>query len=325
MRPFMTILLLSLCLRMPPLAQAQTFPDRPITIVNALAAGTGMDTVVRLYGAQLAKSFGQPVVIENKPGAAGVLAIEALMNAPPDGYTLAAATSSIMAIRPSLFKKPPYDPRTDFVPISLYLKSPFILVINPALPVHSVSELVAYVKQRPGQVSYSSSSIGGAPHLSAEYLKQRFGLDMTHVPYKNSPQSIVDVAAGHVSLAYAEVGVSLPLIRDGKLRALAVTSLTRLASLPEIPPLAESVGAPDFEAVSWHVLFAKANTPVDIIEKFRTEMARIMADPDMKKAIEQQGLIPTAPQSIEATRAYIATEIDKWGALVKSLGLAGSI
>jgi tripartite-type tricarboxylate transporter receptor subunit TctC len=228
---------------------------------------------------QLAKSFGQPVVVENRPGAAGVLVIEALMNAPSDGYTLAAATSSIMAIRPSLFRKPPYDPLTDFVPISLYLKSPFILVINPALPVHLVSELVAYIKQHPGQVSYSSSSIGGAPHLSAEYLKQRFGLDMTHVPYKNSPQSIADVAAGHVSLAFAEVGVSLPLIRDGKLRALAVTSLTRLASLPEIPPLAESVGAPDFEAVSWHVLFAKANTPPDIIEKFRTEMARIMRRP----------------------------------------------
>jgi len=303
---------LGLCLLMPPAARAQHFPDRPITIVSGLAAGAGMDAVVRLYGARLAKLFGQPVVLENKPGAAGILAVEALMNAPADGYTLAAATSSIMAIRPSLFKKTPYDPRTDFVPISLYLKSPFILVINPALPVHSVPELIAYIKQRPGQVSYPSSSIGGVPHLSAEYLKQRFGIDMTHVPYKNSPQSIADIAAGHVSLAFAAAGVSLPLIRDGKLRALAETSLTRLASLPEIPPLAEAVGVPDFEAVSWHVLFAKANTPADIIEKFRAEMARIMADPDMKKTIEHQGLIPNAPQSIEATRAYITTEIDKW-------------
>lgn len=325
MGAFRTLVLLSLCVLMPAAVHAQNFPDRPVTIVVALAPGTGMDAVVRLYGARLAKSFNQTIIIENKPGAAGVLAVEALMNAPADGYTLAAATSSIMAIRPNLFKKPPYDPRTDFVPISLYLKSPFILVVNPALPIHSVPELIAYIKQRPGQVSYSSSSIGGAPHLSAEYLKQRFGLDMNHVPYKNSPQSIADVAAGHVSLTFAEAGASLPLIRDGRLRAIAVTSLTRLASLPEVLPLAEAAGVPDFEAVSWHVLFAKANTPADIVEKLRMEMARIMAAPDMKKAIEHHGLIPNAPPSVEATRGYIAAEIDKWGALVKSLGLAGSI
>jgi tripartite-type tricarboxylate transporter receptor subunit TctC len=185
--------------------------------------------------------------------------------------------------------------------------------------------LIAYIKQRPGQLSYSSSSIGGAPHLSAEYLKQRFGLEMNHVPYKNSPQAIADVAAGHVSLTFAEAGASLPLIRDGRLRALAVTSLTRLASLPDVLPLAEAAGVPDFEAVSWHVLFAKTNTPPDIVEKIRLEMAKIMADPEITKAIEYHGLIPAAPQSVAATRTYIASEIDKWGALVKSLGLAGSI
>lgn len=326
MRALKVLLLICSWTSIPPATvQAQAFPERPVTIVVALAAGTGMDAVVRLYGERLAKSLGQPVVIENKPGAAGIVAVEALMSAPADGYTLAASTSSIMAIRPSLFKKPSYDPRTDFVPISLYLKSPFILVINPALPVQSVPELIAYIKQRPGQISYSSSSIGGAPHVSAEYLKQRFGLDMNHMPYKNSPQSIADVAAGHVSLAFAEAGASLPLIRDRKLRALAVTSLTRLPSLPDVPPLAEAAGVPDFEAVSWHVLFARANTPASIVGKLHAEMARIMAEPDIKKAIERHGLIPQAPQSVEATRAYIGAEIDKWGALVRSLGLAGSI
>jgi tripartite-type tricarboxylate transporter receptor subunit TctC len=306
-------------------ASTQDFPSRPVTLVVALAAGTGMDAVVRLYGERLAKSLGQPVIVENKPGAAGVVTVEAIKGAPADGHTLAAATSSIMAIRPSLFKKPPYDPRTDFVPIALYLKSPFILVVNPDLPARSVPDLITYIRQRPGQISYSSSSIGGAPHLTTEYLKQQFSLDISHVPYKNSPQSIADVAAGHVSLAFAEAGASLPLIKAGKLRALAVTSLTRLPSLPDVPPLAEAASVADFEAVSWHVLFAMAGTPHAIVDKLHSEMVRIMSEPAMKSAIEAHGLIPQAPQSVDATRAYISAEIAKWGNLAKSLGLAGTI
>ena len=165
------------------------------------------------------------------------------------------------------------------MPIALYVKSPFILVVNPALPIHSVPELIKYVKERPGQLSYSSSGVGGAPHLSAEYMKQRFDIDLAHVPYRNSPQSIADVAAGHVAMAFAEAGASLPLIRDGKLRALAVTSSTRLPTVPELPPFGEAVGAPDFEAVSWHVLLAPAGTPQDVVDKLHAEMKRIMEEP----------------------------------------------
>jgi tripartite-type tricarboxylate transporter receptor subunit TctC len=308
-----------------PAAEAQTYPARSVDLVVALAAGTGMDAVARLYADRLSQALGKPVVVENKPGSAGLGAVETLLNAPADGLTLGAATSSIMAIRPSLFKKAPYDPLKDFVPISVYLKSPFILVVDPALPVHSIAELIAYIKQRPGKINYSSSSIGGAPHLSAEYMKQRFGLDINHVPYRNSPQSITDVVAGHVSLAFAEAGTSLPLIKDGKLRALAVTSLTRLRSLPDIPSFAEATGNADFEMVSWHVLFAKTGTPDEIIERLHSEITRIMTDPKIQAAMMALGLIPQPPQSLAASRAYIASENDKWGALVKSLGLAGSI
>ena len=308
-----------------PAAEAQTYPTRPVDLIVALAAGTGMDAVARLYADRLGQTLGKPVVVENKPGSAGLGAVETLLNAPANGLTLGAATSSIMAIRPSLFKKPPYDPSKDFVPISVYLKSPFILVVDPALPVHSVAELIAYIRQRPGQIGYSSSSIGGAPHLSAEYMKQRFGLDINHVPYRNSPQSIADVAAGHVSLAFAEAGASLPLIKDGKLRALAVTSLTRLPALPDVPSFAEATGNADFEMVSWHVLFAKAGTPDEIIERLHSETTRIMTDPKMQAAMTALGLIPQPVQSLASTRAYIASENEKWGALVKSLGLAGSI
>ena len=197
------------------------------------------------------------MVIENKPGSAGLVGISALKAAPADGYTLVVATSAVMAIRPALMKQTTYDPHKDFVPIALYVKSPFILIVDPKLPIHSVPELIKYVKDRPGQISFSSSGVGGAPHLSLEFMKQRFGFDAAHVPYRNSPQSIADVAAGHVAMAFAEAGASLPLIRDGKLRALAVTSSARLPSVPELPPIGEAVGAPDFEAVSWHVLLAQ--------------------------------------------------------------------
>src|SRR5262245_9441800 len=228
-------------------AQAQTYPTRQITIMPLLAAGTGLDTVVRLYGEHLSQTFGKTVVIENRPGNAGLVGVAALKAATPDGHTLMVATSSVMAIRPSLLKDPPYDPNKDFTPLSLYVKSPFILVVNPKLPVRSVPDLIRYIKERPGKLSYSSSGVGGAPHLSAEYMKQRFGLDLAHVPYKISPQSIADVAAGHVDMAFAEAGASLPLIRADKLRALAVSSAMRLPTVPEVAPFAEAADAPDFE------------------------------------------------------------------------------
>jgi tripartite-type tricarboxylate transporter receptor subunit TctC len=305
-------------------AHAQNYPTRPITIVVALAAGTGMDVVVRLYGEQLSRRLGQPMVIENRPGAAGLAAMEAILKAPPDGYTLGAATSSALAIRPSMFKKLPYDVLMDFIPVALYLKSPFVLVVNPALPIHSVPDLIKYIKERPGQVSFSSTSIGGAPHLAGEYLKQRFGLDMAHVPYRNSPQAIADVAAGHVPLTFAEAGVSIPLIKEGRLRALAVTSATRLEALPDVPTLAQAADAPDFEAVSWHALIVRSGTPPAIVNTLHDEMKTIMAQPEMVAAISKLGLIPETPAPMELTRIYIRHEMQKWGTLVKSLGLQES-
>jgi len=305
-------------------ARAETYPSKPITIIVSLAPGTGMDTLVRLYGEKLSQALGQPVVIDNRPGGAGVVAGEAIAKGPPDGYTLAVATSAVMAIRPTLFKNRPFDPLTDFVPISHYVKSPFVFIVTPSLPVHSVPEFIKYARQRPGELSYSSSGIGGAPHLTAELLKQKFGFDMAHVPYRNSPQSIADVAAGHVAASIAEAGASLPLIKDGKLRALAVTSATRFPTLPEVPPLAEAVGVPDLEAVSWHVIFARHDTPRPIVDRLHAEMGRIMAVPEMREKIMAIGLIPYESPSVEGIQNYIRAETEKWGALVRKLGLEGS-
>jgi len=305
-------------------AQAQTYPARPVNVIVSLAAGTGMDTLVRVYTDRLSQSLGQPLVVENRPGSAGLAAGEAIAKSAPDGYTLGAFTSAVMAIRPTLIKKMPFSPASDFVPIALYVKSPFVLIVDPKLPVQSVADFIKYAKERPGKLSYSSSGVGGAPHLTAELIKQKFGLDLAHVPYRNSPQSIADVAAGHVQMAIAEAGASLPLIKDGRLRALAVTSLTRFATMPEVPTLAQATGDAELEAVSWHILVAREGTPAAIAGKLHLEMKRIMATPDVKEKIEAIGLIPHETPSIDGMARYIRAETDKWGALVRSLGLEGS-
>ena len=200
-------------------AFGQTYPSRPITIVVPLAAGTGMDVIARMYGEKLSQSLGKPVIIENKPGASLMLAAVAVANAPADGHTLLISTSSAMSINPTLFKKINYDPEKDFAPVSWYLKSPFILVVNPALPIRSVPDLIKYAKASATPLTYSSPGPGVAQHLSIEFMKQRFGVDMNHIPYRSTPQSMVDISTGVVHLAFAEAGASLPLIKDGRLRA----------------------------------------------------------------------------------------------------------
>jgi putative tricarboxylic transport membrane protein len=217
-----------------------------------------------------------------------------------------------------------YDPSKDLAPVYFYVKSPFVLVINPALPIKSVPELIKYAKDRATPMSYSTPGAGTSQHLSMEFMAQRFGLKMTHVPYRGSPQSISDIAAGHVDLGFAEAGASLPLIREGKLRALAASSLVRLPTLPEVPPFAEAAGAPDFEAVSWHILFAPAATPKEIVERLHNEMKRIMTTPDMKKRAADIGLLPLDSPSTDGIRDYVKSEQEKWGTLVRKLGLDGS-
>jgi tripartite-type tricarboxylate transporter receptor subunit TctC len=305
-------------------AAAQSYPARPVTIIVPLAAGSGMDVLVRLYGDRLATVLGKPIVVENRPGASLMLAANAVAAAQPDGHTLLVSTSSAMAINLTLFKQVSYEPDRDFVPVSLYVKSPFILVINPDLPAKSVPELIKHIKENQGKLSYSSPGAGVASHLAMEFMKKQFGLEVTHVPYRSTPQSISDIAAGHVHMGFAEAGASLPLIKDGKLRALAVSSLTRLPLLPDVPSFAEAASAPDFEAVSWHMLLAPAATPKDIVDRLHEEMKRIMAAPDMREKVANIGLIPNDSPSVENMRRYRRAEQEKWGSLVKQLGLEGT-
>ena len=303
---------------------AQEFPAKPITVTLVLAAGTGLDVIARTWGEHLAQSLGKPVIFDNRPGANGIVAANAVKNAAADGHTLLVGTSAALALNPTTYKQLPYDPQKDFVPLAVYLKSPFVLVVHPSLPVRSVKELAAYVKARPDQLSYSSTGPGGAPRLATEMFMRQYGLNITHVPYKNSPQAIVDVAAGHVQLSFAEAGASRALIRDKRLRALAVTSLTRFNSLPDVPALADATGRPELEAVSWHALAAPAATPRPVVNRLHSEMTRILNLPEVNKAIANLDLIPVTPDSIESNQQYIATEARKWGDLVRKLGLAGS-
>ena len=306
-----------------PGAQAQDYPSRPITIVVPLAAGSGMDSLVRLYADKLQGALGKPVIVENKPGAALMLAAQYTQSQPADGYTLMVNTSSAMAINLSLYKSVPYDVK-NFTPVSFYVKSPLIFVVNPDMPAKTVPDFIKLAKSSPTPITFASPGAGTALHLSGEYMKKTFGLNMTHVPYKSTPQSIQDIVAGHVQMSFAEAGASLPLIKEGKLRALAVSSSTRLPQLPDVPTFAEAAPAPGFEAVSWHMLFAPAGTPKPIVDKLHAEMNKIMADPEMKKKIIDIGLLPLDPPSLADTEKYIVSERQKWGGLVKELGLEGS-
>jgi tripartite-type tricarboxylate transporter receptor subunit TctC len=306
-------------------AQAQQgYPSRNINLIVSIGAGTGMDVVARLYAEKLSAALGRPVVVENKPGAATMLAATHVAQSPPDGHTMVVLTSSALAINPALYKQLNYNPETDFTPISLYVKSPLILVVNPTLPPKTAPEFIAFAKQAKPPLSYVSVGAGGFQHISMEFAKQRFGFEANHVPYRNTGQSVADLVAGHVQTGFVEAGASIPSIKDGKLRALAVSSAMRLPLLPEVPPFAEAAGAPDFEAVSWHALMVPSKTPREIVDRLHAEMKKIMSDPEMKKKTADIGLIPFDTPSVEGINEYIKAERVKWGALVDKIGLRGS-
>jgi len=305
-------------------ANSQGYPQKTVTIVVPLAAGSGMDVLVRLYADKLQERLGKPVVIENKPGAALMLAASTVAAAPPDGHTLLVSTSTVMAINPVLYKKVNYDVQKDFTPISFYVKSPFILVVNNDLPVKTVPELIKYAKETQTPVTFASTGIGTGLHLAGEYMKQRFGLNMTHVPYRNTGQSLADIVAGHVKMSFAEAGATLPLIREGKLRVLAVSASTRIPTLPDVPTFAEAAGVPDFEVVSWHMLFAPGATPKEIVQRLNGDMNVIMSDLEMQKKITGIGLLPVGTPSLDEAQKFIASEREKWGSLLQKLGLQGT-
>jgi len=316
-------LVASVMLGLAPHVAAQNYPTRPVTVVSPYAAGGGADLVARLMAQKLGERLKQSFLVENRLGAGGVIAANSVAKATPDGYTLFMGTSTQLAIQVTLHKALPYDPANDFIPVALVASVPFVLTVNPALPVQSATDLIKLAKQKPGQLSFGTSGIGGPPHLFTVLFDTMTGIEMTHIPYKGTAQAITDVVGGHVPVIFSDLAPAVPLIRDGKLRALGVSSAVRFAGTPEIPPLAEA-GVPGFDAVAWLALVAPAATPRDIVDKLHAEMAAIMAQPDVQQRVIELGNIPLTSPPVDELQRYVKSEIGRWGKVVEKAGLAGS-
>ena len=305
------------------IVNAEDYPARTVVMVVPTGPGGGMELLARIFAQRLEKRLGQPFVIENRAGAGGVIGTSYVARAKPDGYTVLVANSSNLAINVSLYKHLSYDPTRDLIPVLLYAYSPWILVVNPSLPVHTAADLVRLAKAKPGQLTFGSAGPGTAHHLFAEMFRTQTGINVIHVPYKSTMQPLNDVVAGNLQFMFTDLPPSRGLIELGKLRALGVTSKTRLAAAPEIPPLSET-GVPGFEALSWQMIAAPAGTPPEIVEKLRTELTAIVATPEIKQRIEQLGLIPASGPPLEGLPGFVKSEIARWAKVVASAGLTAS-
>ncbi len=296
---------------------AASYPARTIRIVIALAAGGGVDTSGRLLGQKFTDAWGQQVVADNRPGAGGTIAAELVARAAPDGYTLLMQSMS-HAITPALYKLS-YDTIKDFAPISLFVQAPSVLAVHPSLPAKSVKELIVFTKARPNEILFSSSGSGSGQHLAMELLNRMAGLQLVHIPYKGTAPSILDLVAGRVSVTSASAISTMPHVRSGRLRALAVSSAKRSPSVPELPTVAEA-GVPGFAVDQWYALFAPAATPKEIVARLYAEIARTVAQADTRERLLAMGLDPVGMPPDEFA-AYVKSETVKWGKLVREAGI----
>jgi len=296
-----------------------SYPNRPITMVVGFTAGGSTDIVTRLVAEEMRKTWGQPVVVDNRPGAGGNIGAAIVAKAKPDGYTLLVGSVGPLAINASLYSTMPYDNLKDFTPVSLIVHVPNMLVVNPAaMPVNSFAEFVALVKANPGKYFFSSTGTGTSSHLSGELLKTMAGLDATHVPYKGAV-ALNDLLSGEqVHFMFATIPSVIELVRAGRLRALAVTSKTRSAAVPDIPTIAE-LGYPAFEASSWFGLLGPAGLPRDIVMALQAEVVRALKVPELRAKLVQQGADPVG-STPEEFAAYMGTETAKWAKVVKASG-----
>ncbi len=298
-------------------AGAQEWPSRPIRMVIAFAPGGPTDIVSRVLAAQLSMQLGQQVVVDNKPGAGGNLAADLVAKAPADGYTLFYNTSAI-TIAPALYGKINYDPVKDFRPVSTTATNPMVVMVNPSLPVKTIQELVAYARANPGKLNYGSSGTGTITHLATAALASSLGLTMTHVPYKGSHPALVDLAAGTTQLMTDTVNSALPFLKEGRLRALAVTMPRRLSVLPEMPTLAETV-MPGMEMSAWQGIVAPAGTPDSVVRRLNAEVRKALDNPEVRTKLAAQGteILGSTP---EEYAAYIASELARWSKIVAETG-----
>jgi tripartite-type tricarboxylate transporter receptor subunit TctC len=308
----------ALVLAPPGHAQAP-FPNHTVTIVVPFPPGGGTDTGARIVGQKLGERWGQPVIIENKPGAAGMIGSELVSKAKPDGYTLLMGNVGTQSVNPSLYPKMAYNPDTAFAPVSMVAYLPLVMLVNPAMPMTTPKEVIAAAKAKPGTLTYSSSGAGGSMQLAAAMFESMGGAPMLHVPYKGGGPAIQDLIAGHVNLSFATVLESIAFVQAGKLRALAVTSTTRSPALPNVPTLAES-GLPGYEASSWIGLLAPAGTPQAIIDKIAADVREVVASPDVRDRLIAQGATPDADGPAKF-KAIIDGDRVRWAKIIADKGI----
>ena len=296
---------------------APGYPNKAVRILVGYPPGAGSDIVTRLLTPELTKAFGQQFVVDNRPGAAGNIAMELAARTPPDGYTLVNVPASI-AISQSLHKKPPFDLMKDFDALALKASVPFALVIHPSLPVRSIKALVAFAKARPGQLTYASTGTGSSPHLTGEMLKMHTGIDILHVPYKGTPQANTDIIAGQVTMMYSNMLSVIPHVRTGRLHALAVTSAKRSGAAPNVPTMMES-GIAGFESGTWYVLSGPAGLPREVVQRLNSEINRIVQLPDVREKLAALGADPMNGTP-DQTAVFLRSEIAKWAKVVKASG-----
>jgi tripartite-type tricarboxylate transporter receptor subunit TctC len=299
-------------------AAAEEYPTRPITLVVPYAAGGGNDIMARTAADKMSPALGQQIVIENRGGAGGSIATRQVAHAAPDGYTLGLGGTGTLAVDPTLYPNAGYDPRKDFAPIGLIGTSALVLVIHPSIPAHNVKELIAYAKANPGKLNFASAGVGSGIHLAAEYFKVQAGIEMTHVPYKGSAPALADLVGGHVSMYFSSLPPAIGLVKDGKIRALAVTGLTRSPIFPDLPTVAES-GLPGFEAVLHYGIIAPAGTPKPIVQKLNAALRQAVMSDELKQKLAADGTEPLA-STPEEYAADIDKEETKWSAIVKKSG-----
>jgi tripartite-type tricarboxylate transporter receptor subunit TctC len=313
--PIAAVALIALCV--PLAAAAQGYPVKPIRYVVPFPPAGATDILARWVGEKISAPLGQPVVVENRPGAAGGVGTEYVAKSPPDGYTILMATAA-QSISETLYTKQPFSFARDLAAVALIARVPNVMEVHPSVPVRTVKEFVALAKSRPGQINFASSGSGTTLHMSGELFKMLTGVDIVHIPYKGSAQALTDLMAGNVSVMWDNLPASMPFIKAGRLRAIAITTERRYPGLPDLPTVAES-GVPGYEASAWFGVVVPAATSRQIITRLNSEINRAVNLPDMKERFAQQGAIP-APGTPEDFAAWIRAEIAKWGKVVKASG-----
>ena len=300
-------------------AAAQSYPARPIRIVVPFPAGGIADLFARVIGQKFNEAWGQPAVVDNRPGAGGNIGAEIVAKSAPDGYTLVMGSIGTHSVNVSLFSKLAYDPIRDFAPVALVMEAEGLLVLHPSVPVKTVKELIALARARPGQVAYASAGYGTAGHLAGELFKSMAKVDMVHVPYKGNVPAITDLISGQTSLLFATMPTVLPQVQAGRLKALAVTSSARSPAAPELPTIAEAA-LPGYSVTNWIGLFAPVGTPRDVVVKLNGETVRTMQAPDIQKRLANEGAKFT-PRTPDEFTAFVKSEIAKWAKVVKEAGI----